>query len=1164
MRALISIHENPFEPRDVAESCDLEEPITIRQWLRRRYGEQFEEFEYPTLCLIDGNMIGRSQWDSRPICNREHVAFVRMAGTDPMTWLYIITAVVAIFSAYVVLTMPTPITDQRDAADSVWSLDGQRNQNKLGQPIEVIYGKPEIWPSYAANPYTQYIGNEQWLFQLFCLGHGEFEVEQTRIEDTNMANFSHIEHAYYGPADVVTLFPTTVENNNEVGNLYLPGMNEPDPGWKGPFVANSIGTDAFRIEADFVAPHGVFEIDANGKYKNWLLNIALEVREIDDTGAPIGGWIEIARRESGAFRTTTPQRYTLGGSVLAGRWEARAQRFSNALPSDNQGQDDVFWTGLRAYRIDPQNYGNVTKLAVKAKATNNLNNQSANRINVVGTRKIPVWDSVAGDWTAPTATRNPVWAFCDLWRNAEYGGALADQFLNMQELIQEAADADARGDTFDHVFDQSTTIWEAAKVIARAMRAQPVLEGSRITLVRDSAKTIPTAVFNQHNIVSGSFRREIQLVNVDEEDGFDVEYWDSATGKRETVLCKVAGEEGDRPQTMRLEGVRSRTKAYREGMYMRSAKVLQRENVAFSTGLEGALCRFGDLISVAHDTITASQSGLIVSISGTTVNLREAVSFKPDTVHGIILRKKDGSATGPHVCAAGANSRQVILGAALADSFFFDEEHEPPYFQFGPIGSVSKLYTLLGVEPAGSDDVVELRAVNYAPAIHGNDGLTAPPYATGYGLPKGPALPEVSGLSVDVSEEPGYARASWGAAPGARYYVVEVSYDNEIWEFVGATEDLSLLVPVPFPATYYIRVSGVNVGAGPADNWSGAMGSILPPTGVSMESGAPWLSLVGSMWRSGLLISWNRSQSVTATGYDIEYASAAQYAEDPPDWVDAGSVTAENTKLLIERLHPGTNYYARVRARSGAQLESSWAQSGPHTLLNDTLPPPEPSGITALVVGNRIEWSWADNSAPDYAFTRINGGRPYQNAAVFIFNGRPGTYPQFTFRAYDTSGNESTPALYELPTPLGFKEEAPFSLDAGSMEFDYGGSHLFPAVFIPYTVNQYLDVGLDFYIFVKPEGAYGEFTLSLEWYDAEAPDGDDILAQHGLETLTLFTDDEEELIYTRILNPVQLQRTTNLWNNRTSGMTFVRVRMNYMTAEGVVSNFRTTAQTRNP
>jgi len=57
------------------------------------------------------------------------------------------------------------------AASPTYSLSAQGNSARLGAVIPVQYGRVKAYPDFAAIPYAEYSGNNQYLYQLFAMGH---------------------------------------------------------------------------------------------------------------------------------------------------------------------------------------------------------------------------------------------------------------------------------------------------------------------------------------------------------------------------------------------------------------------------------------------------------------------------------------------------------------------------------------------------------------------------------------------------------------------------------------------------------------------------------------------------------------------------------------------------------------------------------------------------------------------------------------------------------------------------------------------------------------------------------------------------------------------------------------------------------------------------------
>lgn len=809
---------NPFQLSRDARRFIVPGGITIREWVRKEKGA--EEFDRPTYCIVNGRAKMRAEWDTYRIKEDDIVAFVQPPGLPAVAvWVWVAIAVVAVAAAvYVYNSVPKPgenkVTDTPEG-DPVFDLRGQRNQIKLGLPIEVPYGRNRMWPSVAAPEYNKYINNAQYRYSLYCLGQGSYDLEALQFEDTPLANFQDVTYEVYPPGSPVTLFPDNVITSVEVGTTELFGPNEPEyTGEAGPYVANAAGTQTNRLEVDVVLPQGLYLSSAtDGTLGDLTITALFQYRPINDAGTAIGIWATLASFTK-TLKTNTPQRFTLELDVPAGRYEVRAVR-TNDKNLSTRASNTLQWVALRAFLPSTKDYGNVTIVAVKAKATNNLNDSAANRFNAIGTRKLRTRSG--GVWTAEVATRSLVWAACDA-AQADYGGRLADSYLFLDELAELDVAYAAAGIYFDYVFTQRSTLWETLKIIARVGRAVPMLVGSRITLIRDVPKTLPTAIFNQECIVEGSFSWEIKLAAIDEYDGVEVEYVDPTTWKTETVVVLVGDDAGNNLEQIKLPGCNDRTRAFREGYYYRAKKKYVRENINFGTGMEGLLPTFNDLIGVAHDLPRWATGGMVLAVesSRAVLVLSEPVTFVGSCVIG--LRKKNGELGGPFSVMAGADSKRVVLAYPLPDDYYFDDEHEQPMFLFGPSAEWAKLCVVTGLRP-GDDNTVEVNCVPYDARVFAGDTLTPPALVPGSSPSAVPDLPAVTGLRVDVvPNTPLRALVSWQMSLGASSYVVEASYDNVNWEVVATPltnyAEISVLA-----GHLYIRVAAINVGAGAWAYW---------------------------------------------------------------------------------------------------------------------------------------------------------------------------------------------------------------------------------------------------------------------------------------------------------------------------------------------------------
>lgn len=707
----------------------------------------------------------------------------------------------ATFSASGGLASPSP----------TYALSAQGNLARLGQPIPSMYGRHIVYPDFAAAPYAEYAGNEQFLYQLFCIGQGEYEVEAIRIEDTTISSFDEITYELVAPGGSVTLFPTEVETSGEVA-----GQEALTSTTLGPFVANDAGTVTNALAIDVVMGRGVYYATDSGGLSSMTVQWHVEARTIDDSGTPTGSFFTLGT-ESYTAATTTPQRKSYRYSVPSARYEVQFTRLDTKQTDSRYGHE-LAWTGLRAYLPSTQDYGQVTLLAMRLRATNNLSQQASRKINVIATRKLQTWSAGAGWSTSAVATRSPAWAFADVCR-AAYGAQLADARIDLEALVALAATWASRGDTFDGVFDSQGTVWEALTQIARAGRAVPYIQGGIVHCVRDEAATLPVAMFSQRNILRNSLKLQYLFASEETADAVDVAYFDESTWTERIVRAELAGGTSDRPAQIKLFGVVDRDQAWREGMYVAAANRYRRRLITFGTEMEGFIPSLGDLIAVQHDLPRWGQSGEVVAwVAGTkTATLSEPLDWSAGGPHKLAFRTRGGSPSGPYTATAGVDVWHVVLSDWVSGTDPTPDTgatRERSHFAFGPADEEYILARVLGVKPK-TPETVEIAAVVESDYVHTADTGSAPTDSA-WQLPARFTVPVVLGLSAySMPEDPSIMLLSWQPAPGADHYLVEVSNGDGTWTRMGEVAAANFSATAIYGPSTLIRVAAVGMTRGP-------------------------------------------------------------------------------------------------------------------------------------------------------------------------------------------------------------------------------------------------------------------------------------------------------------------------------------------------------------
>ncbi|HUY28601.1 MAG TPA: hypothetical protein VMV27_14420 [Candidatus Binataceae bacterium] len=91
--------------------------------------------------------------------------------------------------------IPPPATPavRLSSTPQSYTVSGGANSAAAFSVIPKIYGARRIFPQYAASPYTELVGHDQYLRMLFLLGYGPLDISQILIGDTAIEDYEDVE-----------------------------------------------------------------------------------------------------------------------------------------------------------------------------------------------------------------------------------------------------------------------------------------------------------------------------------------------------------------------------------------------------------------------------------------------------------------------------------------------------------------------------------------------------------------------------------------------------------------------------------------------------------------------------------------------------------------------------------------------------------------------------------------------------------------------------------------------------------------------------------------------------------------------------------------------------------------------------------------------------------
>lgn len=468
-----------------------------------------------------------------------------------------------------------------------------------------------------------------------------------------------------------------------VDSIYSEGQ------WLGPFQAQKAGTLVDRIEATIIAPRGFGYGRDDGGVDYNEQQVELQWREIGtDTWnfqqQVIGG------------QTRDQLGFTVGVDLPSPMAvEARLRRM-NPENTDVRAFEELHWTQLSSRLSEyPSSYADITVLAMTIIGSDALSARSENRITCVPTAILPTMEG-------PT---QPTRAIADWVRNAANQVGITDADIDMDELQRLHETWTARGDTFDYNHDSDDTV---KAVLQRALQAgfAELTWDEVLVPVRDEPRTQLEQMYSPQNMRADALlTKSVRTIRPDDYDAVDVEYQSAATGTVETVECRLSSAPPQRVETIRVEGVTDRTRAWRHGMRRLMWHRHIRKGYSWGTATDALNSRMGSYCPVVGPIPSRAQSALIeqvvVNSEGVHLLCNEPLKWQEIEQQVVYWRDPDGNSHGPYSATRGESDYHVIAAMGSDPVPVVDPTKEPPHLLFGQVERV----IIKSISPSGMSAV---------------------------------------------------------------------------------------------------------------------------------------------------------------------------------------------------------------------------------------------------------------------------------------------------------------------------------------------------------------------------------------------------------------------------------------------------------------------------
>lgn len=850
----------------------------------------------------------------------------------------------------------TPQLSQDYSTSPTYSIGGGRNQSNPYGPIPSILGTHRASPPYAAAPYTEIIGEDQYLILLFCWAYGPVKLSNPRIGETAIGKFDdvEIEHFYgYATDGTPTLYPKQVIE--EALNITLE-PNETN--------IRTTTADTDRIVVDIQAPNGLYRYrKSDGNRVSHTVTVKIEYRQ---TGTAT--WQDWITRTIGGD-SADPIRRSDSKWISRGQYDVRITRTTAEDNSEDTVSETVMWTAVRSITNEaPVNAPAPLALtAIRIRATAQLSGV-VDTFNADVSGLVTSWDSAAGTWKNNQVSRNPA----DLFRHVLQGPANKKAKANSEidlETLQDWHDYCAgNGFEFNQYRDFASSVWQTLKDICAAGRAVPTFIDGKWSVVWDDPDAPIVQHFTPANInnfkASRGYSDKVQALRVrfvDEDNSYQQD-------ERLVFADGYNSNNTERYDLIEFPGVTNRDLVWRHGRYHLAQLQLRREVYEFETDLEHLACVRGSRVLLTHDAIMVGLGfGRIKSVDGDQLVLEDAIVIAENTTYGLRIRHDDGTSTTRLIETAGPAETDTIdlVADATVTAPVAGE-----LFAFGEYGSESTVCRVKSIRPSG-DFAATLELVDDAPEIHNADTGTIPDFDPNISEPvdlfdytptdlTGAEFLEVvdGGLFAGIN-------LSWTKPPAeniAGYYLRYRADSDGSWSRIHVT-DAAATVRELSAGTWYFQVKALYSSA--VSDWGEVLAlDIAGPYRAPADVDDFQVVVSGS----NLTLTWAPITDIVFRDFEIRHTSDT----DNPTWSAATRLRTEYTANSLTIPYISGSFLIRARSHLNVYSENA------AIVIANVTP------MTEYNVVEEVSDGGLDGTYDDISFNDVYGGLILNSAIDFF------------------------------------------------------------------------------------------------------------------------------------------------------------------------------------
>ena len=694
-----------------------------------------------------------------------------------------------------------------ETTKNLYSIGGAKNQSGTFQPIPVVFGTHRISPPYAANPFTEIVGDDQYLRMLFCAGYGPIAMSDIRIGETPISSFDEYQ------IEVIENHLTTSQTlyTQPVYEEAIQIQLEQADGFSQRTTADNIDS----LSVDIAFPNGIYRVQkSDGNRVNYTVTIEVQYA-VAGTGVwTSAGSITITNNSQQAVRRTV---YV---DVTRGQYDVRVRKATPEYVGDDSVSESAFWTAIRGRRNQPViNFPKpLSIIALRIKASNELNGVVDN-LNMIASARMRAFNGTT--WIDNQITSNPADHFRHVLQSNANERPRTDSEIDLDSIQDWWQFCVDQGFKFDFVATEARSVYETLTMIAAAGRAAVTLQDGKWGVVYDKANTPIVQHFTPRNSWGFDSTRayierphafRMSFINkdnnylIDERIVYD-DFFDASSATRFEGL--------DFP------GIVDPALIWRHGRYHLAQLRLQREVFSLNADFENLVCTRGDRVRVNHDVTLWGLGSARVKSTTTfpdTVTVDDTFAMEAGKTYAMRFRQPNGDTL-----------VRTILGVdGEFSTFTLDNSGEMPYngalVLFGEQSFESVVLRVKSIT-AQSDLTARIELVNDAPEILDADTGIIPDFITGIAPSADYRALSVSNVSFiesiwEVNPPSSALDLSWTPPEGVSTLSYVIQYrqtGTDIWFTETSTTNQTVLDTLA-AGVYDIRIRGIS-GDGQFSRW---------------------------------------------------------------------------------------------------------------------------------------------------------------------------------------------------------------------------------------------------------------------------------------------------------------------------------------------------------